>query len=373
MSLWPASLPVDEILAAGSRETPAAEILGQSRQGRPILAHRFDSAAPGASTISLIAGCHADEPVGPELLRRLARWLATAAAAPWRRPLHWRLVPHVNPDGEERNRRWSDHTLPVADWQGRSDRGYDLERYLRDVVREAPGDDLEFGFPRSSTDLEARPEARAVAAFLESAPGRIVFHATLHGMAFADGPWFLLEKSWVERSETLQRNLATRVESMGYRLHDVDRGGEKGFERIAPGFSTRPDSRAMQAHFEARGEPQTAALFRPSSMETVRRIAGDPLTVVSEMPIFLLPPPERWPAKLPHPTGTEGKARFLTALMPRLAAGEEILRPMALRDQMTLQLALIEQGIVCALFQGRPAEGRPAQGRPAEGRPAEGG
>jgi hypothetical protein len=67
----------------------------------------------------------------------------------------------------------------------------------------------------------------------------------------------------------------------------VDRGGEKGFVKLADGFATRPDSRAMQAHFRGLGEDATAALFRPSSMETVRALGGDPLTIVSEMPLFL--------------------------------------------------------------------------------------
>ena len=38
--------------------------------------------------------------------------------------------------------------------------------YLRNVVRERPGDDVEFGFPRGDDDTAARPENRAVAAFL---------------------------------------------------------------------------------------------------------------------------------------------------------------------------------------------------------------
>ena len=57
--------------------------------------------------------------------------------------------------------------------------------------------------------------------------------------------------------------------------------------RLAPGFSTRPDSRAMAAHFRAQGDEATAALFRPSSMEAIRALGGDALTLVSEMPLFV--------------------------------------------------------------------------------------
>ena len=62
----------------------------------------------------------------------------------------------------------------------------------------------------------------------------------------------------------------------------------------------------MRRHFLDRGDPETAAVFRPSSMEYVRSLGGDPLTFVSEMPLFLLPPPET-AYGFPDPaTGTKG-------------------------------------------------------------------
>ena len=45
----------------------------------------------------------------------------------------------------------------------------------------------------------------------------------------------------------------------------------------------------MSEYFMAAGDPVTASLFRPSSMETVRSLGGDPLTLVSEMPLFITP------------------------------------------------------------------------------------
>ncbi len=55
--------------------------------------------------------------------------------------------------------------MPAADHRGQPDRGFDLVAYLGDAVREPPGDDVEFGFPRSA-DVGARPENPAVASFL---------------------------------------------------------------------------------------------------------------------------------------------------------------------------------------------------------------
>ncbi|MFQ5349674.1 MAG: peptidase M14, partial [Thermoanaerobaculia bacterium] len=173
----------------------------------------------------------------------------------------------------------------------------------------------------------------------------------LHGMGFAPGVWFLLEEAWEKRTEGLRRALAGRVRGMGYPLLDVDRRGEKGFRRIAPGFSTRPDSRAMRAFFEARGEPETGALFRPSSMELVRSLGGDPLTVVSELPLFLLAPQaEGGPPFRPGTAGGQELRRWLDRLVAEVGGdpyrlADRGVKPAPLGDQVRLQLALIGQSL----------------------------
>lgn len=362
-------LPLDAILRRRAAPPPARQ-LGTSRQGRPIEGYRLGH---GPLRVSLIAGCHADEPVGPALLTRLVGELAARRDDdPLLARVTWSIVPHTNPDGAAANAAWSGTTVALGgdgearpigpEDPGSLERGFDLPRYAAHVVREPPGEDVEFGFPRSPEDGGARPENRAVAAFLaEDAPFDL--HATLHGMAFAVGPWFLLEPAWVGRTAALRGNLARRVRRMGYRLHDVDRGGEKGFSRIETGFSTRPDSGAMAAYFRGRGDEATAALFRPSSMEHVRSLGGDPLTLVSEMPLFLVD--EDAPGageRPPLPVGGHGKEAFATWLQELAASGSgrearrEAARcgvvPMPLGDQMHLQLAFLEEGLA-ALAQER--------------------
>lgn len=349
-------LPAEEILRVpADAAADAGELLGRSRGGREIRGFRFGR---GPLHVSLIAGCHADEPVGPAMLDRLAGYLAAQpVGAPALTAATWFLVPHVNPDGEAANAAW--HDLPVLG------EGYDLAAYLAGVVREPPGDDVEFGFPRGDGAASAggdggRPENRAVTGFLATgAPFHL--HGSFHGMAFGAGPWFLLDPFWVERTRTLRENLRRRVVELGYRLHEVDRGGEKGFWRIDEGFTTRPDSRSMRDFFLARGEPETAALFRPSSMELVRGLGGDPLTLVSEMPLFLYPgdaAAAAGQADPPLPTHPESARRF-TAWARRLLErqGAEALRrqtarlglrPMPVGDQMRLQLALLEQALAAA-------------------------
>jgi hypothetical protein len=339
----PFALPAEEILASNS-PTPSGRVLGRSREGREIVGHVLGR---GPLHVSLIGGCHADEPVGPAMLRRLAAFLASRPAGdPLLEQITWYVVPHVNPDGEARNAAWSEATVPAADHLGREDRAYDLSLYMRHVVRERPGDDMEFGFPRGPDDSGARPENRAVAAFLaDGAPFRL--HGSFHGMGFAAGPWFLIDEAWIGRTAELREALRRRVREMGYRLFDVDRGGEKGFRRIDEGFTTRPNSRAMIAFFEERGDPETGAKFRPSSMEHVRSLGGDPLTIVSEMPLFLRPLEE-------GETGRPDDPRF-RAFLDRIAARppEEVraeaercgVRGMPLRDQMRLQLAFLNEAL----------------------------
>ncbi len=336
----PATLPIDRILAFAAIDPSRGRLLGRSREGREVIGYRIGN---GERQVSLVAGCHADEPVGPAMLDRLAAFLA---ALPVDDPLvasyAWYVVPHINPDGEVRNRRWTeDRVVPHGD------RGLDLGLYLRQVKREPPGDDVEFGFPRHPADAGVRPENRAAADFLR-AGGPFVLHVSFHGMAFAAGPWFLMERSWAERTAEMRERLRARATALGYQVHDIDRRGEKGFHRIDEGFTSRPDSRAMRAHFEALDDRSTAELFRPSSMEFIRSLGGDPLTLVSEMPLFLLPA-EHYREDLVRPAAVV-KLRQLAADAQVLAAEAERLgvRAMPVADQMRLQLSFLQEGLTAA-------------------------
>lgn len=343
---------VEAILESPPPDPAEGEEIGRSREDRPIRAHRFGR---GPLRISLLAGCHADEPVGPRLLRHLAAYLADLPPEDPMLLLHeWWIVPHLNPDGEARNRAWQREHAPA----------YELASYLASVVRELPGDDIEFGFPRDEADEGARPENRAAYRWWKEAAGPFAIHVSLHGMAIGAGPWFLIEPAWRERCGHLMESCSERTRALGYALHDVQRRGEKGFFRIARGFCTRPDSRYMREHFLSLGDAETAARFRPSSMETIRAEGGDPLTLVSEMPLFITPgvgeevgPPdpaalawrerlEGWRRRLLEAAGTAqeieaaGAAREIEA-----EAREAGLRPMPVADQMRLQWAMIVAGL----------------------------
>jgi hypothetical protein len=224
----------------------------------------------GPATVSLIAGSHSDEPVGPETLRALTRGfiLNPERFVDYLERFTFVVVPHVNPDGEALNARWMDR------WPS-------VEAYLRDVFRELPGRDIEFGYP------SLRSENKSVSEFLES-KGPFCLHMSLHGMAFSDGALLLIERNWFERTRDLAKKFGMLADRNGMRLHDHDRGGEKGFEYLGPGLSTTPRGDAMRAHFLALGDHETASKFHDSSMEFVRSLGDDPLSLVTELPLFMI-------------------------------------------------------------------------------------
>lgn len=340
MSEWIASDRWPSVAELGAAGDPSAgRSIGRSMEGRDLHGYVLGR---GPVRVSLLAGCHADEPVGPALLRSLVAWLSDQSNEhPLLERLTWFVVPDANPDGAERNRTW---------WASRGV-AVDLVAYLEGAIREAPGDDVEFGFPLDARDHGARPENVAIAAFLR-AGAPFAMHASLHGMAMASGAWFLVEPAWTDRLDPFVATLTAAARARGLGLHDVERRGEKGFVRLRPGFCTRPSSRAMRRYFEARGDAATAERFRPSSMELVRAMGGDPLTLVSELPLFVVPLNTDGPLT----PATDPVRPYLDRWRVRLSGGEapdvirreadEIgLRGVPIVDQMALQWAMVRAGI----------------------------
>ncbi len=317
-------------------------VIGHSEEGRPLVGVVLGS---GPRAVSLVAGHHADEPVGPETLRAfVVEGLARAehVGGLFER-YRFLVVPHANPDGAARNRRW------IEQWPS-------VEAYLEHRVREQPGRDLEFGFPAM------RPENRAVAAFLkehvpqdkEHVPaGGLMLHVSLHGMGFSEGAMLLIERHWTHRTQALRDGFCTAARAAGLGLHDHNRKGEKGFFYVEPGFTTTPEGAAMRAYFRARRRPAMADKFHGSSMEHVRSLGGDPLCLVTELPLFVIEGDAEAPADAEAPPGVP--ARYL-AFRERLGAGDEAaalagrfgLRPLPLDAALRLQLHVLELGLEAA-------------------------
>jgi len=303
--------------------------LGTSEEGRPI-----DGIVLGRGplTVSLIAGNHADEPVGPETLRTLVEFglQDDSPLAPWLDRVQFVIVPHTNPDGEARNRSW------IAEWPS-------LAAYLQHVERELPGRDLEFGFP------DMRVENQLVAGFLaDHSP--MALHMSLHGMAASEGAMLLINRPWTFRTQSLRDGFRHAVRTAGLRMHDHNRKGEKGFFYIEPGFTTTPRGDAMRTFFRAQDDEAMAQRFHQSSMEFVMECGGDPLCLVTELPLFLVHNDDPTPG-MPHQY-LAFKSQFAEAKQ-RLAQGEPIddlmapfdVEPLPLATAMRLQLYALELGL----------------------------
>lgn len=239
--------------------------IGESRAGRTMYGLMVGG---GPGYISITAGAHADEPAGPMTACLLAEWLAGPSdqATALREHLTFMICPQVNPDGAEANKQWF---APAPDF----------ETYLRHVKREDPGDDIEFGYPH------LRPENTAVSDFLEAGKPYL-FHASLHSMAFAEGAWLLLEKGRAAKSALIRNAFNHIFWENGFKLHDINRRGEKGFTRISPGYCTTPTSAAMIDHFMKMDDETTAQKFHWSSMEFIQYGSPDAFIMVTELPVF---------------------------------------------------------------------------------------
>ena len=128
----------------------------------------------------------------------------------------------------------------------------------------------------------------------------------------------------------------------GLGLHDVERHGEKGFERLGEGFCTTPLATAMREHFMSLNQPEVAARFQPTSMEFVQSLGGDPYCGVTEMPLFLVnvaredlvdTPTQRLRKEL-------GEFREDGGSLEDIAARYRI-TPLAMEVQMRMQVAFV--------------------------------
>lgn len=178
------ALPALEAACAAHPSLARFEVIGDSEEGRPLAGVTLGH---GPRLVTLVAGAHADEPVGPETLR-------TLVLAGLDRPEAWgdllerftfRVVPHVNPDAEAKNRVW------IERWP-------DLGAYLVHRPRERPGRDVEFGYPA------LRVENQSACRFLFGYRP-IALHASLHGMGFSEGALLLIGEDWAGRVDGLKR------------------------------------------------------------------------------------------------------------------------------------------------------------------------
>jgi hypothetical protein len=314
----------------GAYRAVTAETIGKSREGQPMVGISFGT---GPISISLIGGSHADEPIGPMTAQLLFPVLQSQF--PELLELYtFHVIPQMNPDGADRNRKWFSNPIQ-------------LDVFLNNVIREKPGDDIEFGF---GEDGDERPECKAMMSFLRKG-GPYGAHFSLHGLGFAEGAWCLVCKEWAEKGKPYMDAFSSLCNAIGFPQHDIDRKGDKGFVRLGKGYTTTPHSEPMKEHFLALNDPETAAKFKPSSMQWVQSLGGDPLCIVSELPLFHIGVPS---PSLEDLTTTHFKSDLTLLRSKNSTIDTEMLNPLVdtykliptpIDLQLKLQLSMIILGI----------------------------
>lgn len=269
-----------------STEDPAEYEIGISEKGTPLYGFVFGR---GAVTVSLIAGSHADEPVGPNTLYRLCLSMLHQPESfkSFLQAFRMLVIPHINPDGDRNNTQW------IEQWP-------DLAAFLSGMRREPPGRDIEFGYP------DMRVENEAAARFWLRGPPPDL-HMSLHGMAFSEGYLLLLNDPWESRTREWRNEYDHEMRRNGLLPHDHDREGEKGFRYYGPGFASTPDGKAMRDYFLENKDFEKAGLFHDSSMEFHQARNPDVFCLVTELPLYRV-----------HPSGTPGKPLRYLALRKEL-------------------------------------------------------
>mgnify|MGYP006966885631 CR=1 FL=1 len=174
------------------------------------------------------------------------------------------------------------------------------EPVLSDEILDLLGRGIRVGFGKAGA---ARPETKAAMALFEGQEPYAA-HFSLHGLGFAEGAWCLICKEWAEKAAVYMDSFAALCGKLDFPQHDIDRKGEKGFVRIGKGYTTTPHSEPMKQFFLDKNDPETEAKFKPTSMQFIQSLGGNPLCIVSELPLFHIGVPS---PDLDHLTTTEVK------------------------------------------------------------------
>ncbi len=252
--------------------------IGNSADDHELFAYTIGD--PKKPTVSIVAGAHPDEPAGPVAALALAKRFSKSAIL---QQVRLAIVPILDIDGIYEQREWLD---PF-------EKATDPVRYMQHRLRRLPGADREFAWPGAPWGGTILPECAAAADFLD-AQGPAIAHLSLHGMAVAEGAWFLLDHLAM-RDEILWSDLKNTADNNNFNLHESFRYGDKGFRRSGKGFCTTPSGIAMR--FWAKQTEQIFAdHFAYGSMDAARLRCAKaqkplPLCAVSEFPLFSIDQP----------------------------------------------------------------------------------
>lgn len=119
--------------------TYEGKVIGHSQEGRPV---RMIRMGKGDRTVLLFSGGHPDEPAGGIALLHLLELLKHESDRGWK----WLIISCINPDGVKKNEGWYPPNFTS----------------LKFWVESYKDQDVEYGFPLTSSAQQTRPETRAL-------------------------------------------------------------------------------------------------------------------------------------------------------------------------------------------------------------------
>ena len=154
------------------------KVAGNGNSGIPIHHVRFNT---GSIKVLVVAGPHADEPIGSATVYSLLKLLNSNFHDLVSQDIEWNIVPCIDPDGAILNEGWSQ-------------KPFSFENFVRHSFKQNPADQAEFSFPLNYKKLafnKQTPESKTLKNIIEETQPDYYF--SLHN-SIAGGAYFLINK-----------------------------------------------------------------------------------------------------------------------------------------------------------------------------------
>lgn len=154
------------------------DVAGTSQQGEPIYHVQFGQ---GAVKVLVLAGPHADEPIGSLTVFSLLTLLKNSHEELLKQDVEWHIVPCIDPDGARPNEGWTQQT-------------FTHKNFMKHFHKQPYTDQADYTFPMNYKGLvfdQPTQEAQALMKILDRT--KPDFYFSLHN-AFASGCYFYLSE-----------------------------------------------------------------------------------------------------------------------------------------------------------------------------------
>ncbi|GAA1164251.1 M14 family zinc carboxypeptidase [Streptomyces hebeiensis] len=266
-------LTVDELtarattLAAAHPGRAVLRSIGRSRAGEPI---RVLSVGHGSRDVLVVAGPHANEPIGGVTALRLAHYLARAGRpggpsarvpyGPWISDATWHFVLCLDPDGARRNERWLKGPMTFA-------------HHYRHFFR--PGFARQPEWLPTEPGAAPMPETRALLRLQDEL--RPYLQCSLHGVDVG-GSFVQLTRELPGLADHLNRSAAE------FRI-PVERGPYDAFfwPSPGPGVYDMPRPQEADQFLSLPAATATSTWLRPHRYGTLTAVVEAPMWAVEEV------------------------------------------------------------------------------------------